>query len=181
MRLRVAIAALAVVAATGCSAVTRVESPDPATIPSGDPVAKGGAAPTGPITVLHSDRVSGIGWRFLIYESAEGQCLQFETSQFAETACGDLLPAEGAVFGSVGAGDSDAGLRPIHGLVGADIATVFLIDAETQERVAARLLPLDEAGLEGKAFIGFQPEGLTITHLQAVVLSGEIVETYELP
>ena len=164
----------------GCTTVTRVESPDPAAIPSGEPVARG-AAPTGPITVLDSDRVAGIGWRLLIYESAEGHCLQFETNELAETGCGVLVPAEGAVFGSVSAGDPNAGLRPIHGLVSADIATVFLIDGATQERVPAKLLPLDDAGLEGQAFIGFQPEGMTITHLQAVVLSGEIVETYELP
>jgi hypothetical protein len=171
---------LAATVLAACTAVT-VETPDPGAIPSGEPVAKGGSAPTGPIAVLDSDQVAGIGWRFLIYESAEGQCLQFETNDLAQTGCGDLLPGEDSAFGSVSSGDSDAGLRPIHGLVSADIATVFLVDSETQERVPAKLLPLDEAGLEGQAFIGFQPDGLTITHLLALRRSGEIVETYELP
>ncbi len=177
---RVAVVLVATVL-VACTTVTRVESPDPAAIPSGEPVARGGPAPTGPITVLDSDQVAGIGWRLLIYESAEGECLQFETNDLAQTGCGDLLPGEDSAFGSVSSGESAAGLRPIHGLVSADIATVFLVDSETQERVPAKLLPLDEAGLEGQAFIGFQPDGLTITHLLALRRSGEIVETYELP
>ena len=172
--------ALAAVLVAGCSTVTRVASPDPATIPSGDPVAHGGDA-IGPVTVLTSDRVLGIGWRLAIYESADGQCLQFETTDLAESGCGDLLPTGDATFGGVSAGDPDVAFRPIYGIVRADVATVFLIDSETQQRVPAKLVPLDEAGMQGQAFIGFQPEGWTITDLQALELSGEIVETYELP
>ncbi len=164
----------------GCTTVSRIESPDPGSIPSGDPVAHGGEA-TGPVTVLASDRVMGIGWRLSIYESAEGECLQFETAELAEAGCGDLLPQGDATFGSVSASDAEAEFRPVHGIVRAGVATVFLIDSETQQRVPAMLVPLDEAGMEGQAFIGFQPEGWTITDLQALELSGEIVETYELP
>jgi hypothetical protein len=164
----------------GCTTVSRIDSPDPAAIPSGDPVAHGGGA-IGPVTVLTSDRVAGIGWRLLIYESADGECLQFETTDLTESGCGDLLPTGDATFGGVSAGAPDVAFRPIYGIVRAEVATVFLIDSETQERVPAMLVPLDEAGLEGQAFIGFQPEGWTITDLQALERSGEIVETYELP
>ena len=42
-------------------------------------------------------------------------------------------------------------------------------------------MPLDEAGLEGQAFVGFMPAEATPTHIQAVALSGEILATYEVP
>ena len=132
--------------------------------------------------MLDSGRVGGIGWRYVIYPSADGWCLQFETVQVMSTGCGDLLPQEGSAFGSVSrVGEAPEGLSPIEGIVSSDIATVFLIDNETQERVPAKLLALEETGLDAKAFIGFQPEGMTVTHLQAIRFSGEIVETYELP
>ena len=43
------------------------------------------------------------------------------------------------------------------------------------------MMPLDEAGLSGSAFVGLVPDGRTITHLLAVAENGEILETYELP
>jgi hypothetical protein len=174
-------AAFGLVLALAACTVAVVETPDPGAIPTG-PLEAAGDDATGPVLEVDSDVVAGIGWRLLFYESADGQCLQFETVSLAETGCGPLLPEEGDAFGSVAAADTEnAGLRPIHGIVSADIATVFLIDDETQERVPAKLVSLEEAGVDASAFIGFQPEGMTITHLQAIKLSGEIVETYELP
>ena len=165
---------------TACTIAT-VETPDPQTIPSGPPEALGEEA-TGPIVELGSGRVSGVGWRYLIYPSGESWCTQYETVQVASTACGDPLPEEGSTFGGVGeSGTDDGGLRPITGTVTDEIATVWLVGEDDGTRVPALLMPLDEAGLEGQAFIGFAPEGSTITHLQAVKLSGEILETYELP
>jgi hypothetical protein len=40
---------------------------------------------------------------------------------------------------------------------------------------------LDPAGLEGVAFVGVVPEDMTVTHVQAMAASGEVLETYELP
>ncbi len=171
-------AATAILAA--CTIAT-VETADPAVIPSGPPQA-GGADPTGPIVELASGRVSGIGWRYLIYESADGLCTQFETGDLTTTGCGDPLPEEGSTFGAVAHGGVDSpGLRPIEGMVTDEVATVWLVGEDDGTHVPAKLMPLDEAGLEGQAFIGFIPEGATVTHLQAVKLNGEILETYELP
>ena len=58
--------------------------------------------------------------------------------------------------------------------------TVWIID-EQLGRIPATLMPLDEAGLTGQAFVGFMPPDGTATHIQAVALSGEILATYELP
>jgi hypothetical protein len=181
MRMRPSVPWLLAVLLGACTPVSVVESPDPATIPSGDPVGQG-SDPTGPITVLASDRVEGIGWRLLIYESADGECLQFETVRLAQAGCGEMLPQEDRVFGSVSSGGiEETGLSPIYGTVTPDVATVWLVGEDDGTRVPALLAPLDEAGLEGQAFIGFVPQGATVTHLQAVRMSGEIVETYELP
>ena len=179
MTLRAAVLLAAAVLA-GCQAV-QVEEPNRSAIPSGSIVPQGADA-TGPIVELGSGRVSGVGWRYAIYPSGEEWCTQFETIEMAATGCGDLLPAEGSAFGSVGRLGADTGTPgPVEGVVSDDVATVWLVDEETGGRVPAILMPLDDAGLEGSAFIGFTPEGMTITHLQAVKLSGEIVETFELP
>jgi hypothetical protein len=180
VRRRAAALAITALAAAGCG-LASVETADPAAIPTGEPVAHGATA-TGPIAVLAADRTSGVGWRLLMYESAEGHCLQFEVTQVAEAGCGDLLPDEGRAFGSVSSGGaSDVGPNPVHGIVAADIAAVWLVDEGDGIRVQARLVPLDEAGLEGNAFVGFAPQGGTITHVEAVRAGGEVAETYELP
>ena len=61
-----------------------------------------------------------------------------------------------------------------------DIVSVWIID-EKVGKIAATLMPLDEAGLEGQAFLGFMPADGTPTHIQALAMSGEILQTYELP
>ena len=178
-RAPVAVAAIVLLAA--CNTVVRVQSPDPGTVPAGPLEAHGDEA-TGPIVELDSDIVGGIGWRYSIYPSGDNWCTQFETVEVTSAGCGSLLPEEGHAFGSVGRiGQAPEGLVPIEGVVSPDIATVFLIDGETQNRVPAKLLSLEEVGLDAQAFIGFQPSGMTVTHLQALRFSGEIVETYELP
>jgi hypothetical protein len=174
-------AALAVmlVATAGCTAV-RVETPDPAAIPDGPLEAKGGEA-TGPVVELGSGVSEGLGWRYAIYPSGEEWCTQLETVAFTAAGCGDILPADDAAFGSVGRGEPQAnGVTPIEGIVTAEIVTVSLI-AEDGRRMPATLMPLEPAGLEGQAFVAFVPQDITITHLQALVMSGEILQTYELP
>ena len=177
----VAVAAILLAVLGACTAA-QVETPDPAAIPSGEPVARGGE-PTGPVTVLGSGESSpGIGWRYLIYESADGWCTELQMSEVTSTGCGpDLLPAEGDHIGSAGAlAPLESGVTPVEGVVSNDIVTVMIIDEE-RGRLPATLMPLDDAGLEGKAFLGFMPADGTPTHIQAVAISGEILQTYELP
>jgi len=171
---------LAAAVLAACQAVP-IETPNRSAIPSGSIVPHGADA-TGPAVELGSGRAFGIGWRYAIYPSGDEWCTQFETVGVATSGCGDLLPEEGRAFGSVGRLAPDSGIPgPVEGVVSEEVATVWLVDGETGGRVPAILMQLDDAGLEGSAFVGFTPEGMTITHLQAVKRSGEIVETFELP
>jgi hypothetical protein len=161
-------------ALAGCQIVP-VESPDPAAVPSGSLEADGPAA-IGPVIELGSGASAGIGWRYAAYESDEGWCTQLEMQAVTETGCGQILPEGGAAFGSV----SHSGAI-VHGVVAADVATVWLL-AEGGSRVAfAERMPLEPAGLEGQAFVGIATAGTELTHVMAVKLNGEILETYELP
>jgi hypothetical protein len=175
------IAPILLVVIAACT-VAQVETPDPAAIPSGEPVAQG-AEPTGPITVLGSGQIPGAGWRYLIYESADGWCTELQMSEVTSTGCGpDLLPAEGEAIGAAGIQSPlGSGVTPVDGVVSDEIFTVSIVDETDGRRVPAILMPLDEAGLEGQAFVGFTPADFTPTHLQALARSGEILQTYELP
>jgi hypothetical protein len=160
----------------GCTAGPPA-SVDPAAVPSASLVARGEEPATGPVIELGSGTTLGIGWRYSIYESAIGWCRQLETASATSVGCGDPLPADGVAFGGIGS--SDGG--PVEGLVSADVATVWLVDGRSNLRVPAQMLSLEETGLPGSAFIGFAPDDLQVSHLQAVALSGEILQTYELP
>jgi hypothetical protein len=165
---------------SACTTVTRVEDPDPAAIPSGEPVAQAAEA-TGPITVVGTGQTAELGWRYVIYESADGWCTQFEMVALTAAGCGDVLPAEGEHIGSVGVGQPlENGATPVDGIVSEEIFTVWIIDQQVG-RVPAMLMPLDEAGLEGQAFVGFLPADATPTHVQALARSGEVLQTYEVP
>jgi hypothetical protein len=172
--------AILLVGLAACT-VTRVEETNPAAIPSGEPVAQGGEA-TGPVTLLGSGESFGLGWRYVIYDSADGWCTELQMAERTSTSCGpDLEPDEGDVIGSAGALDPlESGVTPVEGVVTDDIVTVWIID-EDRGRVPAPVMPLDDAGLEGQAFLGFMPADGTPTHIQALAISGEILQTYELP
>ena len=179
VRRSVAAIALALVATTGCTAV-RVETPDPAAIPDGPLEAMGGDA-TGPVVELGSGVSEGLGWRYAIYPSGEDWCTQLEMVEFTGASCGDILPVDDAAFGGVGRGEPRANeVTPIEGIVTAETVTVWLV-ADDGRRAPAMLMPLEPAGLEGQAFVAFVPPDTTITHLQALAISGEVLETYELP
>ena len=172
------VAALALVAASllGCT-VPPAESVDPAAVPSSSLAPHGDEPATGPVIELGSGTTLGVGWRYSIYESADGWCRQLETASGTSVGCGDAMPADDAVFGGVGSADG----APVEGIVSEEVATVWLVDGRSGGRVPARLLSLEPAGLAGNAFGGFAPEEVQVSHLQAVALSGEILETYELP
>jgi hypothetical protein len=177
-----AAAAIVVLAISGCTVTNVVEEPDPAAIPSGEPAAQGAEA-TGPLTVVGSGRAVGLnlGWRYAVYESADGLCTQLEMAQTTSAACGSPLPAEGEHIGGVSVGGvGDDGITVVDGIVSDEVVTVWIVD-EQQGRVPATIMPLEEAGLEGQAFVGFMPSDGTATHIQAVAVSGEILQTYELP
>jgi hypothetical protein len=176
---RAAVAAFAL-ALAGC-AVTSVETPDPAAVPTGPLEAHAGEA-TGPIVELGSGQNVGLGWRYAIYPSGSEWCTQLEMVAVTVSGCGDLLPADDRAFGSVGvADDLMGGVTPIEGIVTAETHTVWIVDENTAMRIPATLMPLEEAGLEGQAFVVFAPPDLAPTHVQAVKENGDVLETYQLP
>lgn len=160
---------------------TVVDLPDPEDIPSGEPVAIGTEA-TGPVTELDRGRTFDLGWRYVIYESAEGWCTELQMVEVTSTGCGpDPLPPEGEHIGSVSVGQPlENGATPVYGIVSEEIHTVWIIDQQVG-RIPAIPLPLDETGLEGQAFVGFMDPDGTPTHIQALARSGEVLQTYEVP
>ena len=174
MRLHAVILALAVGIIAGCDIVA-VDSPDPATIPSGSIEPQGGTA-TGPAVEVGSGVNSGIGWRYVVFPSEDGWCTQLETVAVTTAACGDVLPEEGRAFGGVGHHE-----RIVDGIVTEETATVWLVADGHTRIVPATLMSLEGAGIEGQAFVGIAPADTNVTHVQAYKLNGEVLETYELP
>jgi hypothetical protein len=171
---------IGVTALAACS-IASVETPDPAAIPSGSLAAVASDA-TGPVVELGSSDAEGIGWRHAIYPAGEGWCTQLEVAGAVATTCGELLPTGDPAFGGVGVnyvGPDDR--QVIDGIASEETFTVWLIENDSQRRFPATLMPLDPAGLDGVAFVGVPPEDMTVTHVQAMAASGEILETYELP
>ena len=151
---------------------------DPGAIPTGPIEPQGGDA-TGPIVELGSGRLLGLGWRYSVYPSADGRCTQLETAEFASARCAASLLPEGAIFGDIGQGELPNGVRVIEGVAAEEVATVWVI-LESGLRVPAVLLPLDDAELDGAAFLAFIPADEVVTHLQAIRLNGEVLDTVDL-
>lgn len=174
---RGAAALLLMALALGACSVANVETPDPAAVPSG-PLASPADA-TGPIVELGGNVMEGLGWRSAIYPSGDAWCLQIETAAVTTADCGDL-PAEGEAFGTYRSGtDVGGGVTAIEGLVNDEVVTVWVI-LESGARTPALMQSLAGAGIGGQAFVRLVPPGLTITHLQAVALNGEVLDTIEL-
>jgi hypothetical protein len=170
--------AVAFLIVLGACAVTPVETPNPAAVPSGT-VRPAGAEPTGDIVELGQGVALDHGWRYSIYPSDEGWCTQLELGGVTSAGCGDPLPAGDDVFGGIGVGEV-AGIQTVEGMVTADTATVWLI-GEDNARAPATLMSLESAGLEHLAFVGFAPPDIALTHLMAVARNGDVLDTVELP
>jgi hypothetical protein len=95
--------------------------------------------------------------------------------------CGAVEPAGDESFVRYEAGvEVRDEVTAIEGIVTDDVATVWLTLAGGA-RAPALLMSLEEADLAGQAFLRLVPPDVVVTHLQAVALSGEILETIELP
>jgi hypothetical protein len=171
------LAAGTVMAACTPAIVATPEALDPAAIPSGS-IQPEGAPATGPIVELGSGRLIDRGWRYSTYPSEDGRCMQLELAGVTSTGCGDPLPAAGEVFGGIGHGEV-GGVTAIEGVAAEEVATVWIV-LESGLRVPAALLPLDEAELDGSAFLALIPAGESVTHVQAVALNGEVLDTIDL-
>ncbi len=163
---------------SGCG-LTRFEDRDSAEIPDG-PLEAIGAEATGPVIELGRGQTLGTGWRYAIFESADGWCTQLEMASFTSTGCGDPGPQEGHAFAGIGSGSSSDGAVPFEGIVGPEVAEVWLT-TPSGERIETRLMSLADTGLEGSAFVGFAPSDAGVNAAVALDAEGRELETYELP
>ncbi len=173
--------AFALVGLLAACALARVEEPDAGAIPDGPLVAMGADA-SGPVVELGRGRTQGIGWRYAVYEIADGWCTQLETASLSSSGCGDLFfpRDEGSPFGTVSHGDSTVGPAAVDGVVTGDVSAV-VVETTTGNRLPTTLMPLDAAGLEGHAFVGFVPARVSPRAVIALGPDGEVLGTRELP
>jgi hypothetical protein len=180
---RVRLAAFLVVAsALAACGVVRVEGqPDSAAIPGG-PLQAVGAEATGRIVEIGSGRTLGVGWRYAMYESADGICTQLELASYTTAGCGPLpLVAQESVFGRAGSGGTGEPDSPVpyDGIVSRDVVDVWLV-TESGQQLATTLMSLAEAGHDASAFVGFAPPGEAVTGAVAVDGEGQVIETFDL-
>ena len=174
----------AMLALAGCGIVAVEGQPEPAEIPSGPLRAVGNDA-VGPITAVGSGRTLGIGWRYAVYDTADGVCTQLEMSSVTSGGCGPApLISEGSVFGGTGSGGGDpdgasAFPTPVHGIVGSQVAEVSIV-TESGQRFPTTLMSLASAGHDAQAFVGFVPEGETAASVVASDAAGGALETFDL-
>jgi hypothetical protein len=170
----------------GCGGIASVEGqPDPAQIPSG---ALRVVDADGPVTEVGSGRTLGIGWRYAIYESADGICTQLELANVTSAGCGTgPLISEGSVFGGVGGTTGLAGPgvaadtpTPVDGIVTSQVDAVWIV-AESGARLPTTLMSLEGAGHDAQAFVGFVPAGERAARVVATDGDGEVLEAFELP
>jgi hypothetical protein len=162
---------------SGCW-IASVDQPDPAAIPTGPPTAMGPPA-QGPVIVVGTGRSEGFGWRYSLYESTRGTCTQLELVDFASTGGGDLPPTDGGAFGSVGTSEAGTSARYVEGIVGSDVADLF-VEMANGERQLVALMSLEPAGYEEQAFVAFMPQGATPDHLVAEDADGMPLGTFDI-
>ena len=177
--MRRAVAAAALAALAGCSGA----APDatPGASPGSDPFLEPReAGATGPLVELGDGESFETGWRYAIYPREAGWCTQLEVTGAVTSRCDDLLPSGDETFGTIGRETSDiTGASVFDGIVTEDVATVWLIFGPT-ERIPATLMELEDAGPDGQAFVGVVPVSRTLTHMQALALNGQVLETLDL-
>ncbi len=175
---------LLVLALGGCAIVQVDGQPDPAAIPTGPLHATGGDA-VGPVTEVGRGRTLGVGWRYAVYDTADGLCTQLELANLTSAGCsaGPLLPDDSA-FGMVGSsgdvGGASESPSPVDGIVSSEVAAVWIMTG-SGARLATTLMPLAGAGHDAKAFVGFVPAGARAVGVVASDAAGEVLETYQLP
>lgn len=148
----VGIAAAAVMISTGagCSLLTPVPTPSDEV-----KVRIPGLEVAGPLTVIGEAESGGIGWRYLMYESADGlSCTQLDTPESGGAGCDEM--AKGSVFRLFTYGlditQGDDQYEAAHGVVAPEVETVQaeLADGSFQD---LELMPTSAAGVEGNAFV----------------------------
>jgi hypothetical protein len=168
---------------SACGIATVEDGSDPASIPDG-PLEARGAEAIGPVTEIERGRSSGLGWRYSVYESADGTCTQLELASVTSAGCGPLEEVFGdGVIGAVShSGPAEEGdiPTPYDGLVSSQVAEVWLVTAAGQ-RIGTTLMSLADAGHDAQAFLGFAPAGANVTSVVATDASGAVLGTFDLP
>lgn len=147
------------------------------------PEASATPSPSASLTGVGDGMVLESEWRYAVGDAHGGWCTRLDVAETSSSRCGDLLPSDDRAFGELGHGpDAYTDAQVVEGFVTDDVATVWLIGQRGQYRIPAVLMPLDEVGLEDvQAYVGFASADVTLTHVQALALNGEVLETIELP
>lgn len=148
---------------------------------TGQPTAT--AEPTPELVEVGAGSVLESEWSYAVGTQDDGTCTRLAVSGTTSTRCGDLLPPPDVAFGEVGRGPAEYDdAHVVDGFVTDEALTVWLIGDGGQYRIPAVMMPLDGVGIEGaQAYVGFARADVTLTHLQAVALNGDVLQTVELP
>jgi len=132
-------------------------------------------APTGPMIEIGRGQSLGIGWRYLVYESAEGTCTVVEQDGGGGGGCGgEVGPGPGSsAIGLMSMGSGTGSPTTVEGFATDEVAEVWIERADG-ERVRAELMSLAPAGKEGAIFLAFVPEG-RLRQVVALSATGETI------
>ena len=140
-------------------------------------------SPTPELTEVGGGPVLESDWSYAVGTDDGEVCTRLEVAGATSTRCGELLPGADAVVGELGYGpDGYDEAHVVEGFIRDEVVTVWLIGAGGQYRIPAVVMSIDEAGIEdGRAFVGFARADVELTHLQAVAVNGDVLQTIELP
>lgn len=150
---------------------------DPEATPTPSP------SPAAELTQVGSGPVLDSEWSYAVGAEGDQVCTRLEVADATSTRCGELLPGGDAFVGELGYGPNAYDeAHVVEGFIRDDVVTVWLIGAGGQYRIPAVVMSVDDAGIEdGRAFVGFGRADVELTHLQAVAVNGDVLQTIELP
>jgi hypothetical protein len=169
----IATVAVAAVAAVVCAAVLSacgflLPQPGPGELPE----------PIGPVVEIGRGESLGIQWRYSVYDSDMGFCTRIETDGGAGgSGCGGAAPGSDPAGGAIqliSFGTGTGSPSSIEGYASDEVAEVW-IEVEGGARVAATLMPLAPAGLDGQLWLAYVPEGLELEEAVAIGADGEVL------
>lgn len=179
MRARMGLMAIAL-ALAGCPMGEATPAPTSAPTPAGDPFEQPQGDPaSGPVVDVGTGAAFETPWRYAMYPTDGGWCVQIDTGDAVDARCDDVLPAGGEVLGSIGVRAVEGnGATVVDVVATTEVATVWLVTGPAGRVPAVGMPP--PAEVDGQAWVGVLPPDLVLTHVQAVGFNGQVLETVDL-
>ena len=157
-----ALSALLAVGLAGCGLLApQVRPIDPA---------GGVPQPIGPKIEIGRGESLGVAWRYVVYQSDMGVCTEVEVAAGTSSSCGGGPPgpdAAGSAIGLMGIGTASGGPTTIEGFATDEVVEVW-VDLQDGDRVSATLMALAPAGMNGRVWLAFVPEGRLLQRVVAI-------------